>query len=171
MQLLVIRHAVAEDREVFARTGQDDDLRPLTAEGKREMERVAKGLTFAASEIAILASSKLVRAQQTAAIVAKAYGIQRIVELDALAPDASPKALLEWLRGIHDKDEPRGAVAIVGHEPHLSEVAAWLLTGEKARIALKKGGACRLDFDSRPAAGRAELRWLMTPSLLRRLGE
>lgn len=172
MQLLVIRHGIAEDRDAFARTGQDDSLRPLTKAGKREMVLVAKGLNVAAPEIAALASSKLVRAQQTAAIIAEEYGIDDIAELDALAPDARPNALLKWLRELDDSGDVRGPVAVAGHEPHLGTLVTWLLAGQtESRVVLKKGGACRLDFASRPAAGGAELRWLMTPVLLRRLGD
>lgn len=43
MKLLVIRHGIAMDKDEFARTGQSDDLRPLTAEGMSEMNRVAEG--------------------------------------------------------------------------------------------------------------------------------
>lgn len=169
MQLIVIRHAVAEDKEAFARTGKDDRLRPLTKSGKREMELVAQGLKVAAPEIDVLATSPLVRAKQTTAIVAKAYGIEDLVELEALAPEASPNALLKWLR---EHDEARGPVAVVGHEPHLSTLVTWLLTAQSEPcIVLKKGGACRIDFASRPAGGGGELRWLMTPALLRKLGE
>ncbi|HEY2027219.1 MAG TPA: phosphohistidine phosphatase SixA [Gemmatimonadaceae bacterium] len=171
MQLLVIRHGVAEDKDAFARTGEDDSLRPLTASGKREMRFVAKGLKAAAPKIAVLASSRLVRAQQTAAIVADEYGIDDVVALDALAPETPPSALLEWLRDVDNQADAREVVAVVGHEPHLSSVVSWLMTGEtESHVALKKGGACRVDFDTRPTAGRGELRWLMTAEHLRRLG-
>jgi phosphohistidine phosphatase len=167
----VIRHGVAEDKEAFARTGKDDSLRPLTASGKREMRLVVKGLKVAAPRIAVLASSRLVRARQTAAIVAEEYRIDDVVELDALAPDSSPNALLEWLRDVDRQVDARDAVAIVGHEPHLSSVVTWLMSGQnESRVALKKGGVCRLDFDARPTAGHGELQWLMTPEHLRRLG-
>ena len=167
MQLLVIRHGIAEDKDTFARSGKDDSQRPLTAEGEREMALVAKGLKATAREIDVLASSPLVRARQTAAIVAGAYRIQRIEEIDALAPDAEPDALLPWLRGRGDRE----VVAVVGHEPHLGRLVAWLLTGQtEMSVVLKKGGACRVDFASRPACGEGELRWLMTSAQLQRIG-
>ena len=168
MQLLVIRHGFAGDKEEFARTGKDDSLRPLTAEGKREMALVAKGLKAAAREIDVLASSPLVRAHQTAAIVAEAYRIEHVEEVDALAPDAPPENLVRWLR-TRGNDE---VVAVVGHEPHLGVLVTWLLSGElETRVVLKKGGACRVDCASPPARGGGVLRWLMTPVQLRALGE
>ena len=43
MKLLLIRHAIAEEREDFARTGKDDRLRPLTDEGRKKMKQAARG--------------------------------------------------------------------------------------------------------------------------------
>jgi phosphohistidine phosphatase len=172
MQLLAIRHGVAENREAFARTGKDDRLRSLTKRGKREMRLVARGLTVVAPRIAVLASSWLVRAQETAATVAEAYGLDDVIELDALAPDARPNVLLKWLREVGEQGDEGGAVAIVGHEPHLTSAITWLMTDQTdSRVVLKKGGACRLDFAERPAAARGALRWLMTPAQLRRIGD
>ncbi|MDB4881500.1 MAG: putative phosphohistidine phosphatase, SixA [Gemmatimonadetes bacterium] len=172
MQLLVIRHGIAEDQEAFARTGKDDSLRPLTKSGKREMRFVATGLKRVAPKMAVLASSRLVRAQQTAAIIAAEYSIDDVTELDALAPDARPTALLKWLRALDEELYASGPVAVVGHEPHLSGLVTWLLTGQtESRLVLKKGGACRVDFAARPAAGKGELRWLMTPAQLRLIGD
>jgi phosphohistidine phosphatase len=64
-------------------------------------------------------------------------------------------------------------VAVVGHRPGLHELAAYLLTGEGdgLEIALKKGGALCVRFDGDPAPGAGELRWLLTPKVLRRLAD
>ena len=74
MNVLVIRHAIAEDRDVFARTEKDDDERPLTDEGRKKMARGAQGLHTLVPKLDLIASSPLVRAQQTAAIVAMVCG-------------------------------------------------------------------------------------------------
>ena len=63
MQLLIVRHSAAEDKEDFAKTGKSDDLRPLTAEGKETMAQAAKGLREVVPEISELATSPLVRAR------------------------------------------------------------------------------------------------------------
>ena len=73
MYLLVIRHAAAMEKEQFARTGRSDDERPLTPAGKKEMARVARGLRRLVPKLDALAPSPLVRARDTAAIVARAY--------------------------------------------------------------------------------------------------
>jgi phosphohistidine phosphatase len=61
-------------------------------------------------------------------------------------------------------------VAIVGHEPHLSGLVTWLMTGQiDSRLELKKGAACLLRFERAPGEGEATLRWALTPSQLRDL--
>ncbi|MEO6527789.1 MAG: phosphohistidine phosphatase SixA [Gemmatimonadaceae bacterium] len=169
VELLVIRHGVAEDREAFAATGKDDSLRPLTKEGRWKMEKVAKGLRRVLPSITVIATSPFTRALQTARIVADAYGEVEIEQLDALTPDGTPRAFMAWLR----EREPDARVAIVGHEPHLGSLISWMLTGEAAegRIAMRKGGACMLQIDDRPRAGKATLIWSMTPSILRRVAD
>lgn len=169
MQLLVIRHGVAEEREAFAATGKDDSLRPLTKEGRWKMERGAPALRRALPSLNVIATSPFTRASQTAKIVAAAYDDVDVERLDALTPEGRPQAFLTWLR----EREPDDRVAAVGHEPHLGMLVYWLLTGEAAegRIALKKGGACLLEFDARPRAGKATLIWSLTPSILRRLSD
>jgi len=171
MNLLVIRHAIAEDKERFAESGRSDDQRPLTEEGRSKMRRGAEGVRLASPRVTVLASSPLVRARETAEIVGPALKIARVEIVDALRPDRPYDELLAWLgKRATPNDEDDVAVAIVGHEPHLSGLVTWLMTGEKdSRIELKKGGACLLHFDGPPAAGEATLRWLLTPSQLRDL--
>lgn len=168
MQLLVIRHAIAEVREEFAQSGETDDDRPLTVFGKRRMRRNSRGLRRIAPRIDVLAASPLVRADQTARIVAEEFRVTEVDTLDALRPTGRLRAFLQWLV----KQPADGVVAVVGHDPHLATLITWLLTGvENERIPLKKGGAALLEFEGKPAAGRATLLWLLTPSQLRALGE
>ena len=167
MKLLVIRHGIAEDKAEFAKTGQSDDLRPLTDEGRKKMRRIAKGLCELVPEVNVLASSPLVRARETAEIVAKAYKRDIDEFTEVLRPEARYQDGLRWLTGHTSK----GTVAIVGHEPHLSEFASWLVCGaEQSRLELKKGGACLLDFDGAPSRGGARLEWLAIPAQLRAVG-
>src|SRR2546429_8832517 len=74
MRLLVVRHAIAEDREAFARSHKDDADRPLTSEGRRKMERAALGLKELLPELDVVAASPYKRAVDTAEIIAGAYG-------------------------------------------------------------------------------------------------
>ena len=164
MKLLIIRHGIAQDRDEFAATGKSDELRPLTAEGRTKMAHAAEGLREVVPDISLLASSRLVRAHETAEIVSRAYDTKVDSTTDALRPDAPFDEFLDWLRDRGDQK----VVAVVGHEPHLSTLATWLISEVKeSRIELKKGGACLLEFDGSAIAGSATLEWLMHPAHLR----
>jgi phosphohistidine phosphatase len=167
MDLLLVRHAIAEEREVFARTRKPDESRPLTARGKKRMQRAAAGLRSLIPTIDVLATSPLVRAVQTAEILSDAYGGLDIVEVEELAPAGSPEDLLDWLQG-QNRDP---TIAVVGHEPSFSEHVAWLTArSDEPFLEFKKGGACLLTFYDEIYSGGATLRWLVTPAQLRALG-
>ncbi len=141
MLLLIIRHAIAEDKDTFAATNDNDDLRPLTQEGIDKMAVGAAGLRAIVPELSHLATSPLVRAQQTADIVARAYGRSIDETAETLRPVASPESFVKWLSG-HGKND---VVAVVGHEPHLTGLTTWLTCGERdSRVDLKKGAGCLL---------------------------
>jgi phosphohistidine phosphatase len=166
MKLLVIRHAIAETREEFARSGKDDDLRPLTAKGEKRMLRSTAGLRRLVPEIQLLASSPLVRAVQTADIVARSYPRAARQTVEELAPDHKLPAFLRWLRERRQHE----VVAAIGHEPHLSHLVSWLLAGRfTSFIELKKGAACLLELSDVPTPAEARLLWLHQPGQLSRL--
>lgn len=167
MELLVVRHAIAEDRDEFAGSGKPDDERPLTDAGRRKMKKVARGLREIVEGIDHLATSPLVRAAQTAEIVSDAFDIGPAEAIPHLSPDARPEDFSRWIAVHSDKE----VVAVVGHEPNLSSLVSWLIAGTGAsRIELKKGGACLVSFDGEVEAGKGSLTWLMTPRILRQLG-
>lgn len=168
MFLLVIRHAIAEDRDDFARTSSNDDERPLTPFGKRRMRKNAEGLRRTASHIEVLAASPLVRAQQTARIVADAFQLRDIETIEAMRPDRHPRELLTWL----GKQPPDATVAVVGHDPHIGLLVSWCIAGnESVGSVFKKGGVALIEFEGKPAAGKGRLHWFVTPAQLRNLAE
>ncbi len=131
------------------------------------MCRSIRGLRALVPEITLLATSPLVRARQTAEIVAGQYEMVNMVTLSALAPGESPRTVLTWLR----QQEQEATIAVVGHEPGLGLVASWLLARRKESfLPFKKGAACRIDFTDEPAAGAGVLVWMLAPSILRKLG-
>jgi len=168
MQLLIIRHAIAEEREEFAKSGQPDSERPLTDYGRRRMRRNARGLLRIAERPSALATSPFARAAETAHIIADTLGITSIEVVDVLAPDHHPKELIPWL----SRHAPDEVVGVVGHEPQLGVLISWLLSGrEESHALLKKGGACLLDLGRDPEPGAAVLHWLLTPGQLRAIGD
>jgi len=169
LRLLVVRHAIAEDREEHSR---DDRSRPLSAKGRRRFALGARGIVRLAGKIALLASSPLVRSRQTAEVLAAACAeAPERAETEALAPGADPRELAEWLGERQARGEADGTVAVVGHEPHLSRLVSWLTAGApRGFVRLKKGGAVMLELPAGPEAGTAVLTWASTPAQLRALG-
>lgn len=168
MDLLVIRHAIAEDREVFAGTGKDDSLRPLTDRGRERMQEGARGLVCLVDRLDVLATSPLTRAVQTARIVADAYGNVAPDVVEVLSPEVPFPALVDWLRSVAQQE----TVAIIGHEPHLSQFVTLLLLGREGPhlIDLKKGAACLVALNGQITPGRGRLKWFLKPDQLRKLG-
>ena len=162
MDLLVIRHAIAVDPA----DSTDDDSRPLTPEGKKKMRQGAQGLRQSVPAIDVLATSPLVRAVETAEIVAEAYGDLATVVVPVLAPGHPASAVAVWL----EKQRAHNVVAVVGHEPGLSRMVSWFLSGtERSIIDFKKGAACLLTFPGAVTASSASLLWALAPSQLRAL--
>src|SRR5215510_14836054 len=119
MKLLIIRHAAAVPRGT---QGIAEDARPLTSRGKKKFRAAAKGLARIADRPDVLLTSPLPRASEPAEIAAEAFRrIEPRVE-PALAGDAV-EGILRALRALPSAEE----VAIVGHEPVLSELLAHLL--------------------------------------------
>lgn len=163
MQVLVLRHAIAADRESFR---GPDGARPLTVQGRERMRRGARALSKLVPGLDRIATSPLIRAVETAAILAEAYGGLEPVETPCLAPGADVRKLGRWLAAQADCD----ALAVVGHEPDLSAAVSWFAAGvEDSRVELGKGGAALLDFSGAVGAARATLVWLLRPGQLRRL--
>lgn len=167
MQLLIVRHADAGDAEEFAKTGRPDSERPLSDKGRRQMEGAVEGLVQLVPRCDTIVTSPYTRAAQTADLVAREYDV-RVQQSSALEPDRSPEVFARWC-----KENARDADVIiaVGHEPHLSTLATWLMTGDdESHIELKKGGACLLELDDDIEKSSATLCWLMGPKQLRELG-
>lgn len=167
MRLLIVRHAKAEERELHAATGAPDAERPLTEAGRKSARKIGRALKEILPRIDVLAASPLVRARDTARLIAREYRKLDVTELAALTPGHSEKALLAWLDGQAED----ATVAVVGHEPDLGRLASWLLTGrDRVFVTLKKGSACLLEFPERLAPGHGQLSWLIAPAQLRKLG-
>ncbi len=161
MQLIVIRHAIAVPRGT---PGMPDEDRPLTPEGEQKFREAARGLAALVDRPDALLTSPWRRAKQTAAIAAAAWGKIEPLETPALASGSFDEQA-EVLDGY-----PRDAtVAVVGHEPWVSELLARLLgTRHDERLEFKKGGAALVEVPGRLAGG-GRLVWYLPPKVLRKL--
>ena len=158
-ELYLIRHGVAEER---GDAWPDDSKRPLTEDGTSRMRKAARGLSRLGVVFDIVLTSPLVRARQTAEIVAGGLAPRpSLVNLDSLAPDAGYAALITEL----EKHARKPRIALVGHEPDIGELAARLI-GSRRSIEFKKGAICRIDVDDIPPTGPGQLRWFITPKIL-----
>ncbi|HSK08565.1 MAG TPA: phosphohistidine phosphatase SixA [Vicinamibacterales bacterium] len=161
--LYLVRHALAEER---GDAWPDDDLRPLSAKGVHRFRRVASALAALDVRVDRVLSSPLVRARQTAEILAEHLaGPPEIVELPALRPDSE----FEDVRPGLEQFSADQCLIIVGHEPCIGQMAARLL-GLRHPLEFRTGAVCRIDVDTIPPAAPGDLRWFAPPKLLGRIG-
>ncbi|MBK6396228.1 MAG: phosphohistidine phosphatase SixA [Betaproteobacteria bacterium] len=123
MDLILWRHAEAEP-------GEPDLGRRLTSKGLKQAERMAEWLEHRLPETTRIVVSPADRTQQTALALGRKFKTS-----DDVAPGASTASVLA-AAGWPDAREP---VLVVGHQPTLGEVAAFLLSGEEAAWSIRKG--------------------------------
>jgi phosphohistidine phosphatase len=161
-ELYLIRHGLAEER---GEAWPDDSKRPLTAEGMSRLRKSARGVARLGISFDVLVTSPLVRARQTADVIASVYDPRpQVVVAESLAPGGAHQALLTDL----EKQARRTRIALVGHEPGIGELAA-RLAGFRHPLEFKKGAFCRIDVEALPPTGQGMLRWFLTPRIMRGL--
>lgn len=153
LRLHLLRHADAGDPMAWT---TDDALRPLSAKGRRQAERLARHLVAIGFDTDALISSPKLRARETAEIVADALDLT--VRLEERLAGGFDIGTVEAI--LHDAGSPQRPV-LVGHDPDFSGVAGEL-AGSPA-LALKKGALVRIDVDAELAPGTGRLRWLLPP--------
>jgi phosphohistidine phosphatase len=162
MELLIIRHAIAFERD--RHRWADDAARPLSLLGVRRSRKAASGLKELCKAPDRLLTSPLVRARQTAEILTEIAGWPRAEIASELKPGQGAGAVLTLLA----KDRSK-RIAVVGHQPDLSALLAACLLKDSSTlpIEMKKNAVACLSFDGRVRVGCAVIKWLATPRLLR----
>jgi phosphohistidine phosphatase len=156
MHLFVIRHAAAADAE----PGTDDAARALLPSGKAKLRRVVRGLGALRIRFDRILTSPWQRAAQTAA------QLTRITDATPIATELltqSPRAELLAMIAEHNQ-----TTAVVGHEPWLGELTAWLAFGDTRHgeaLTIKKAGVIWLEGTAVP--GGMQIRAVLPPRLLR----
>lgn len=165
MELYVIRHAISEP--LGKHNEFSDEKRSLTDAGRDRMREAAKGLRTLAIQFDLLLTSPLIRAIQTAEIIASAFdvGAKEIQQTASLAPGASAQALIAEIKS-HTGVE---SVALVGHQPDLGLLVSGIIGSAAPSIQLKKGGVCCVNVTETVPVLRGDLVWLLTPKQLRLL--
>lgn len=163
-ELYLIRHGLAAER---GDNYPDDTKRPLTSEGMQKLRKEAKALLALDVMFDVILTSPLTRTRQTAEIVAAAFrNPPPIVNMPSLAPGGAHNAIIEELT----KQHRRHHIALVGHEPGIGELAGRLI-GLRRPLEFKKGAICRIDVSALPPTGPGQLRWFLTPRIMRRIGK
>ncbi len=164
VDLYVLRHGEAGKRLA---AGSNDYERALTVAGANEVEKIADAMAKLGVKPGLVSTSPLARARQTADIVAKRLKIKnRLQDWDELKPEGSRIKLYERLARM----KPEASVMVVGHEPYLSSLVSELVfDGQRGRIIMKKAGLARVTVASFRPKPRGELRWLLTPKLMKRM--
>jgi phosphohistidine phosphatase len=157
MELYFLRHGLAGERSEWI--GHDED-RPLTAAGKAQTAREAAGLSRLGLIPDLILTSPLVRAKQTAEILARALGIPERVGIDE---QLSPGFGRKELRQIVSENSGRDKLMLVGHEPDFSKIVGRLIGN--AQVVMKKGGLAVVELtDLESLEGR--LLCVATPKML-----
>lgn len=157
MELYVVRHAIAEERTI----DRPDEGRRLTTGGRSRFKHVVRGLERLNVRFDTLLHSPWLRAVETADLLESlCVGSRQATDRLAEPPD---DALLGELEG--------DRVALVGHEPWMSELVVLLTSGAQADwgLAFKKGGVAWLR--GTPEAGGMVLRALIPPKVFVELAD
>lgn len=150
MKLFVVRHAEAVEKGTMP-----DGTRYLTPEGRRFFRTTVKKLDKKGCEPDVIFTSPLVRAVQTAEILAEGISFDgAVAAVDALADELSKEGLLKLLEGAHEAK----SVALVGHEPYLGDLVRELL-GKDTPFAFPKGGCICIKLDGE--SGSASFKWMI----------
>jgi phosphohistidine phosphatase len=150
MDLILWRHAEAEP-------GEPDLGRRLTAKGLKQAERIAPWLDRHLPETCRILVSPADRAQQTALALKRKFKT-----VDDLAPGASPAAVL----GAANWPDSREAVLVVGHQPTLGQIAAFVMAGLDAEWSIRKGAVWWITNRERPGTHSVVLRAVIGPDFL-----
>jgi len=130
VRLVIVRHAEAA-------SGEPDELRPLTPEGRRTARALGQRLADEGLHPDAVLTSPLLRARETAQELARPAGLEAEPD-DRLAPGATPESVRAAAGG-------RGeTVIVVGHQPDCSRIAAALVGGEEP--AFPPGGMLAIEL-------------------------
>lgn len=166
MELYVLRHAIALSA---GEAGVSlDSERPLSAEGREKMKRIAAAMKAFDLEVDLILSSPFVRARDTALIAHEGLGLKKRLEFtSALASCADPKL-------IHAELKQRFAtvdrIMVVGHEPDLSELISRITAQGKLSLEMKKAGLARIQITTTHPQISGTLDFVLPPKVMLRIG-
>jgi phosphohistidine phosphatase len=167
VNVFILRHGEAG---THATMPSKDFERPLTESGRDDIESIGSSLRDLKVEFDRVATSPLRRAKETAELVTAAYkdNAPKLEIWEELRPEGNRQEAIQRLSRLRQDVD----ILLVGHDPYLSTLVGELITGgSSARISLKKGGLAKIQMHSFAPKPAGELRWLLTPRQLKRMGD
>ena len=157
MDLILWRHAEAEEWLLDDETSGHDHDRSLTQRGAKQAARMATWLDRQLPEGARILVSPARRCEQTALALGRKYKIRT-----ELAPDATPAQLLELVQWPHNKYP----MLVIGHQPVLGQVIAQLVGLKDSECAVKKGALWWLRSRNRDGQSQTVVVTVQSPEVL-----
>ena len=165
MNIHLLRHGIAAP--LAEENDFRDEKRRLTPEGELKLRRAAQGLKLLQVSFDLIASSPLIRAKETAELVAEVLKYKAPIDIwDELEPEGSAESVCSRLLPHVQK----GSLLLVGHQPSIGVLASYLLTGNSNRsLPFKKGSIFSLEMTELPPAGIGNLNWMLSSRMLRQI--
>ncbi len=164
MELFILRHGEAGQRSLSS-----DRIRPLTSAGRTEIFEIAKALKIIGLKFDLVVTSPLKRAYDTAMIVSEVFNIGSKVQVwNELAPEGKRIEIYKKISQVREEY----SVLIVGHQPLLGEMVNEIIHKSKSspcNLLLKKGGIVRIRLLRKSNIPKGELKWLLTPRILKNI--
>lgn len=157
MDLILWRHAEAEDLEEIDTVGASDLSRRLTPRGDKQAARMAAWLDRQLPDGVRIWSSPAVRTEQTVLALGRKYRVR-----DELAPDRSAEELLQLVQW----PDARQPALVVGHQPTLGRVVSRLLNMTEADCAIRKGSIWWLRHREKNGQSQTVLLTVQSPEWL-----
>ncbi len=164
MDVFLMRHGEADD--IGGKIKSDFD-RPLTKDGIAIMEDEAEGMKKLGLRFNVILSSPLIRAKETAQIIAESLGYSRKITIcDALGIPSSTVDLMTHFKEFQNDYK----ILLVGHMPGIGKLAGFF-TGQKIELSFKKGSMCKIEVEQLVPTVRGDIKWLLTPRQLKLIGQ
>jgi phosphohistidine phosphatase len=171
LELYLLRHGDAGRRTAIV-AGENSSELPLTIAGREEIAVIARSLKHLNIKFDAIISSPLKRAVQTAKIIAKALVIEKGISVwNELVPEGNRSKLYQRL----NQYTRESTILMVGHQPYLTNIISDMIfqkrVNQVGQINLKKAGLAKIRVTSLTPNTSGELRWLLTPRILKSLAK
>ncbi|MGC2669758.1 MAG: histidine phosphatase family protein [Candidatus Nitrosopolaris sp.] len=172
MDLYLLRHGDAGKGMAVAAGRNSGDV-PLTIVGREEIAIIARSVKDLNLKFTAIITSPLKRAVQTAKIIAKVLAMEKRISIwNELVPEGNRSKLYNIL----NQYTRESSVLMIGHEPYLSNIMYDMIfqknrVNQRGRINLKKAGLAKIRIISLTPNISGELRWLLTPRIIKLLAK